>query len=85
MRTVADTLIEKGIKRGEEQGVLKAFIENIADILDVRFNSVPQTITEKLHKIKDPSKLRVLHIDAVKAQSIDEFTGIVDKSLQECT
>ncbi len=85
MRTVADTLIEKGEERGVEKGVLKNFNEVIADILDIRFNSVPQAITEKLRKIKDPSKLRILHMDAVKAESIDEFTGIVEKSLQECT
>ncbi len=79
MRTVADTLIDRGV----EKGVLNRSIEFIADTLDMRFNSVPKTITEKLHKINDPSKLRVLFKTAMKTESIEEFTGIVEKSVQE--
>ncbi len=79
MRTVADTLIDRGIK----QGILKNAVEDIADILDIRFNSVPETITEKLNKIGDSSILRVLHRNAVEAESLEEFTGVVEKSARE--
>lgn len=63
-----------GIKKGE----LRRSREAIVDILQVRFESVSDTVIEMLKAIDDLAELKRLHRNAVTVSSIDEFLAILD-------
>jgi len=50
----------------------------VIDILELRFEVVPESIMKKLNKIHDPSILKIFHRKAVKANSLEEFEQIMD-------
>ena len=94
MPTIADSLIEqgvqqgvqqgmqKGMQQGMQQGILQNAREAVIDILEVRFEVVPQSILKRLNEISDPSILKILHRKVVKVKSLDEFGRIIDLTMK---
>ena len=73
------TSVERiGIKKGIQQGILQSTREAVIDILELRFEVVPESIVNRLNEINDPSILKILHRKAVKANSLEEFEQIID-------
>lgn len=68
------TIAEKLRREGKLEGKQEAFYEDILDILELRFQSVPYSIKKQLDDIRDPAFLRQLHRLAVQAESIEAFT-----------
>jgi len=86
MPTIADSLREEGIRQGiqqgmqqgMQQGVLQSAREAVIDILEARFEVVPQSIVNRLNEIYDPSILKIFRRKAVKVKSLEEFEQIID-------
>jgi predicted transposase/invertase (TIGR01784 family) len=78
MLTIADTLIEQGMQQGMQQGILQKAQEDVIDILEARFEGVPQSLVKTIHDIHDPSLLKILHHKAIKVQSIEEFEHLLE-------
>jgi hypothetical protein len=74
MPTIADTLIEQGM----QQGMLQNAREAVIDILEIRFEVVPQSIVKVIHEIDDPSILKILHRKAIKVESIETFEHLLE-------
>ena len=70
--------IKKGIQQGMQQGILQNAREAVIDILELRFDVVPESIINRLNKIYDPSILKIFHRKAVNANSLEEFEQIID-------
>lgn len=68
------TIAEKLRREGKLEGKQEALCEDILDILELRFQSVPYSIKKQLADITDTAFLRQLHRLAVQAESIDAFT-----------
>ncbi|MBW1650417.1 MAG: Rpn family recombination-promoting nuclease/putative transposase [Deltaproteobacteria bacterium] len=68
--TLADQLRNEGMQQGMQQGMQRGII----DILQVRFNSVPDILMQRLNSIKDPEQLRNINKKAVIVNSISELT-----------
>jgi len=69
MPTIADLLREEGIQQGVQQGILKSARESVIDILELRFEVIPELIVNRLNEIYDPSILKIFRRKSVKATS----------------
>ncbi len=72
------TLAEKWIEQGMQQGILQSAREAVIDILELRFEVVPEAIVNRLNEIYDPSILKIFRRKAVKVSSLEEFEQIID-------
>ena len=73
------TSVERmGIQQGIQQGILDTLHEGIIEILEVRFERVPDTITRTVGSINDPSSLKILHKKAAAVASLDEFDAALN-------
>ncbi|MXV77165.1 hypothetical protein F4X73_12775 [Candidatus Poribacteria bacterium] len=72
-KSMADVLREEGIKRGREEGKAQAKRENIIKLLQIRFENVPETVTQKVKRIRSLSRLNSLFEKAASIDSLDDF------------
>ncbi len=66
--------VQKGIQKGIQKGAQQTLREDVYEILELRFQTVPYTVKEQLDEIDDATMLRRLHRLAVQAQCIGDFT-----------
>ncbi len=74
MPTIADSLRQEGM----QQGILQSAREAVIDILEARFEVVPEAIVKRLNEIYEPSLLKIFRRKAVKVMSLEEFEQIID-------
>ncbi len=70
-KSMADVLREQGEARGET----RAKRENIIKLLQIRFDNVPETVTQKVNKIRSLSRLNSLFEKAATINTLDDFDG----------
>jgi hypothetical protein len=68
------------ITTAERIGIQKCIQQDIMDVLEVRFQVVPEEITLQIQSISDLAELRKLHKQAVVAPDIQEFAKLLDPS-----
>jgi len=81
MPTVAEKWIEQGIQQGIQQGILQASRGALIEVLEDRFETVSQTLRNRLKEINDPDVLKSLHKKALHAGSLEEFKDGVQAAL----
>ena len=69
---------EEGHPEGRDEGRLSAFRTSIADILNARFGSTPDSLQEALARVSDPAHLKNLAVLAVTRNSVDVFLRSLD-------
>ena len=72
-QTAAELLIEQGIEQGKAEGIVEGKQAAILQLLQLRFQNVPETLTERITAIKSLSPLDTLLETALTAQSLDEI------------
>ena len=86
MPTIAEEWIQEGFKKGMqqgmEQGMQQTARDNILAILEVRFETVSQSILKRLKEINDPDVLKMLLKKALRSNSMDEFRKAMDMILE---
>ena len=86
MPTIAEEWIQEGFERGMQQGMQQGMLQtarnNVLDILEVRFETVPQSILKRLKEINDPDILKMLLKKALRSSSMDEFRKTLDIILE---
>ncbi|MBD1890063.1 transposase [Coleofasciculus sp. FACHB-SPT9] len=60
-------------RRGIRKGILQNSRENIIEVLETRFETVPSSIVESVTSIEDPALLKQLHRRAITISSVEEF------------
>jgi hypothetical protein len=83
---LAETKAGQDIFRmGEEEGVQKGLLrksrEDVIEILEVRFEVAPRSITEIINGMDDLSILKMLLKKAATIESLDEFRRVLEKAL----
>jgi hypothetical protein len=85
MPTVAEKWIEQGIQQGIQQGILQGILQAsrgaLIEVLEDRFETVSQTLRNRLKEINDPDVLQSLHKKALHAGSLEEFKDGVQAAL----
>ena len=71
--------IEEGIEQGIEQGGRERAIEDILDVLEIRFD-LRQTdpLSARISAIGDLQRLKQLHRAAIEVSNLDEFERMLD-------
>ena len=76
-QTMAERLIEQGIARGKaqgiEQGETQAKQEVILKMIRLRFDSVPESVTSQITRIRSLPRLDALVENVLTAQTLDEI------------
>jgi len=60
---------EEGIREGLQQGIRQMLLET----LEVKFETVPLRLMRQINEIQDTEALKMLHRQALKSSSIEEF------------
>ena len=64
---------EEGLEKGRQEGCAAEAQRSVIDVLNVRFDRVPEGLVEKVQHEQNLAKLRNLHIHALKASSLEDF------------
>ena len=68
------TSVERiGMERGLQQGAQQGAQQTLLEILDERFGELPDTVSAAIHQIQDLAQLRLLHRQAIRSESLEEF------------
>jgi Putative transposase, YhgA-like len=68
---------EIGREEGREEGILSNARQSILQVLEIRFQSVPKEISDRLDSISDLPKLQELHRLSVTISSVDDFVNLI--------
>jgi ElaB/YqjD/DUF883 family membrane-anchored ribosome-binding protein len=72
-QTMAEYLVEQGERRGERLGTLRAKREYTLQVLQSRFDSVPESVIRKIRSIRSFSRLDAIFEKAITATTLDEI------------
>lgn len=78
---VYQSILEKGIAQGIEQGERKRAIENILELIDIRFQvRATGTLNSAIESINDLSRLSELHRAAAQVESLEAFRHLLENN-----
>ena len=67
-------LLEKGMAKGIQKGVLEASREELLRVLKCRFGALDKPLKARISSLRDAKAIRGLIDPAVKASSLEEFS-----------
>ena len=70
---IKNGIYQQGIEVGEARGQLKEKIKDILKLLQIRFNQIPDVITDELNSRTDLIALDSLFDLAAQCDTLDEF------------
>ena len=63
----------EGLQEGLQEGAQQEGQQMVLDALDERFGELPESVSEAIHQIQDLAQLRLLHRQAIRSESLEEF------------
>ena len=76
---VAQYLTQQGIEQGIEQGSRERAIEDLLDVLEIRFAlDAAEPLADRIRGIEDSQRLKQLHRAAVQVESLEAFQSLLD-------
>ncbi len=73
------TRVTKGLLEGVNRGALQTGREYLIDMLVMKFDSVPEQISDRINKLEDASLLRELHQRSVTIASLSDFSAVLEQ------
>ena len=74
-----EAAFEEGIEQGIEQGGRERAIEDILDVLEIRFDlRQTDSLSARIAAIEDLQRLKQLHRAAIQVSNLDEFERLLD-------
>ena len=71
--------LEQGIEQGREEGGRDRAIEDILDVLEIRFDLRPtDPLSARISAIEDLQHLKQLHRATIQVSNLDEFGRLLD-------
>ena len=77
------TIEELAEERGQVKGAKETCQQNIFDLLENRFGTLPEKLMETLKEIDDLMALKNLHLKTISVNSLDEFQTLINAVLQQ--
>ena len=65
--------IREGLQQGIQQGLQQGIRQMLLETLEVKFETVPLRLMRQINEIQDTEALKMLHRQALKSSSIEEF------------
>ena len=72
-QTMAEYLMERGQKVGEELGEAQAKREAVLKLLCFRFDTIPESVSRRISTMRSLSHLDSLFEEALAAQTLDDI------------
>ncbi len=73
--------IEEGFEQGIEQGQRKSTLEDILEVLEIRFDlPASHPLSDRIAAIEDLQRLKQLHRAAIQVSNLDEFGRMLDST-----
>jgi len=72
-------ILTRLIRSAKRERKIERKVEDILNILEERFKSIPEGIKEKVEKIEDLKKLEYLLRESVTIKSIEEFRKLLEE------
>lgn len=69
--------LEQGFEKGLQQGLQQGLQTGIAQVLELRFGTVPNAVLEALSDVNDIDALCLLHAEALKTESLERFHQVL--------
>ena len=66
--------IREGIKEGKIQGIIEGFQQSLLEALETKFDAIPMRLVKAIKDITDIETLRILQHQAIKCNSVEEFS-----------
>ena len=71
--------LEQGIEQGIEQGGRERAVEDLLDVLEIRFGlAASDPLADRIGTIKDVQRLKQLHRAAIQVPSLEAFRSLLD-------
>ncbi|PID56503.1 hypothetical protein CSB45_10750 [candidate division KSB3 bacterium] len=70
--------MQQGLQQGFQQGLLEKSREDVVEILQTRFENIPQTFIVSINRIADLVKLKDLLKKVVTVNNLDEFQKFLE-------
>ncbi|GGA12186.1 hypothetical protein [Okeania sp. KiyG1] len=84
LSTIEELAMERGQQRGQQIGAKENCRQNILDLLEKRFNSLPETLIKAINEINDLALLKRLLLETITVNSVAEFEELIkDDSFRE--
>jgi hypothetical protein len=83
LSTIEELAEERGQVKGKQIGAKETCQQNIFDLLENRFGSLPEKLTETLKEINDLTTLKKLLVQIISVNSLDEFQTLINAELQQ--
>ncbi|NEQ75830.1 MAG: hypothetical protein F6K23_24000 [Okeania sp. SIO2C9] len=84
LSTIEELAIERGQQIGpeigQEIGAKENCRQNILDLLEKRFNSLPETLIKAINEINDLALLKRLLVETITVNSVAEFEELITES-----
>ena len=78
------TSVERfGIEKGQRLGLIAGVREDILDVVEARFASVPEPIAQRVNHVEDAAWLKRLLRQAALTPSLAEFTQWLEQAVSE--
>ncbi len=82
LSTIEELAEERGQVKGKQIGAKETCQQNIFDLLENRFGTLPETLIETLQQIDDITTLKQLLVQTISVNSLDKFQTLIDAELQ---
>ena len=81
VRYFTEKALEQGIERGIERGGRERAIEDLLDVLEIRFGlASSDPLADRIGVIDDMQRLKQLHRAAIQVPSLDAFRHLLDEA-----
>jgi len=82
LSTIEELAEERGQVKGKQIGAKETCQQNIFDLLENRFGTLPERLIKTLKQIDDLMVLKQLHLKTISVNSLEEFQKLIDAELQ---
>ncbi|MCY3869453.1 MAG: hypothetical protein OXG87_07830 [Gemmatimonadetes bacterium] len=73
---------EESFEQGIEQGERKSTLEDILEVLEIRFDlPASHSLSDRIADIEDLQRLKQLHRAAIQVSNLDEFGRLLDSTM----
>ena len=77
--SVVQYFTEKGIEQGIERGGRERAVEDLLDVLEIRFGlAASDPLADRIGAIDDVQRLKQLHRAAIQVPSLEAFSNLLD-------
>jgi septum formation topological specificity factor MinE len=70
---------ERRALRARQEGILQQLREDILEVLQIRFENMPNSLEEAINQIEDDTVLKTLLRQAITISSLEEFQQVIDQ------